>query len=358
MKIVQIIPEFHLAGGQRMCEDLIYEIQKKGNDVVAISLFSHETEITKRLETTGIKIYYLNKKWGFDLSMPKAIYKVLKIEKPDVVHMHLYVAKYAVPAVLLCGVKCCIHTIHSLAYREDSKKERKLRKLFYKLNWVKPVALSQVVQDSVVEEYKLPANKVPVIYNGIDLNKCVKKENYNISGNFKILHIGRFCEVKNHFGLVNGFCEFHKKYPETELWLIGSGEEEEKIKELLTSLGIQNAVKFLGQQGNVYRFLGEADAFVLPSLVEGMPITLIEAMGSGLPILTTGVGGIADMVEDGKDAIFCSTDAKSIAEGFEKLYLNEDLRKNIGSNALKSSVIFSSEKMAENYIKIYNDAIV
>ena len=209
MKVIQILPVFMLGGAERMCQALTLELAEKGVDVSVISLFSDKNSITEELEKKGIKIHYLNKKFGLDLSMPRAIYNVLKREKPDIIHMHLQVAKYAVPAAILARVKFRVQTIHNEAHKEETKKERRIRRIFYKFNNVVPVALTEKIKNTVIEEYKLDADKIPVVFNGVNLNNCIVKKDYVVDGNFKILHIGRFFPQKNHIGLINGFSIFH-----------------------------------------------------------------------------------------------------------------------------------------------------
>ena len=353
MKIIQIMPEFDVAGAEIMCENLIYQLQKKGHNVIAVSLYNFHSDITERMEKAGIEIRYLNKKRGFDFSMIVKLIKIFKAEKPDVIHTHRYIMLYAIPAAIFGGIKKRIHTLHSIATKENTKFLRKINKLFFKKFGVIPVALSEMIKNTIIDEYKIPADKVPVDYNGIDLSKCIVKNTYVINKNFKIIHIGRFQDVKNHSGLIDAFKLFHDKHNDSELILIGDGERKQIIEDYVKKIGLIECVKFLGRQPEVFNFLHNADVFTLTSFYEGIPMTLIEAMGTGLPIVATAVGGIPDMLDE-RSALLVPVVTREIALAFEKYYTNLNLRKQHGEAALELSKKFSASYMADGYIKIYS----
>ena len=352
MKIVQVMPEFGLAGAETMCENLTYELIKLGHDVTVISMYDYHSAITERLEKSGIDVRYLGKKLGLDISMIPRIKKILKEVSADVVHTHRNCAQYAVPAAMLAGVKNRIHTVHNVAEKENGKLARKLNKFFFKHCHLIPVALSELIRDSIVKEYNINKDKIPVIFNGIDLSKCVPKTDYSVYGNFKILHIGRFSEQKNHVGLLRAFKIFHDKHSDSELWLIGDGEKKTEIENYVNENDLTSNVKFLGLQSEVHGFLHDVDMFTLPSNYEGIPMTLIEAMGTGLPIVATAVGGVPDML-DNTSSILVNNNAIDISKGIECYYMNDALRKEHGCRAIERSHSFSSTEMGAKYNDLY-----
>lgn len=353
MKIAQIMPEFGLAGAEIMCENLTYELVNAGHEVVVVSMYDYHSAITERLEAAGVEIRYLGKKPGMDPSMILKMYRVFRETGVQVVHTHRYCAQYAMPAAMLAGVKHRVHTLHSVAPKENKRMARKLSKFFYHHCNLIPVSLSELVRESVVEEYKLATEAIPMIFNGINLSKCLPKADYAREGNFKILHIGRFSQEKNHIGLLTAFRKFHHNHPDSELWLIGDGPIRPDVEAFAREQGLEQTVKFLGLQSNVYGFMHDADVFALTSNYEGMPMTLIEAMGTGMPIVATRVGGIPDMLDD-DSALLVPLDMDQVAEAFEQYYCDEELRRNRGQEAAKHAVRFSAKAMAENYLKLYS----
>ena len=351
MKVIQVIPNLLMGGAEIMCENLTLELKNMGVDVKIVSLYNQKTPITERLKESGVEIIFLDKKPGMDISMFKKLKKVFEKEKPDVVHSHLSSQKYAMIAAKKAKVPSRAHTVHSVAQKELTRIDKILAKRFYKKQGIVPVALSEAVKETVADVYGI--DNIPVVFNGINLSKCIKKESYGTDDNFKIVHIGRFSEEKNHKGLIDAFKAFNSVKPESELWLIGDGPKKEEIEEYAKENGLSHSVKFLGLQSNVYGFLHEADVFTLPSIYEGIPMTLIEAMGTGLPIVATEVGGIPDMITDNESGILTRIDAKEIADAFLRLSNDEELRKKLGQNALYRSQAFSSVEMAKKYIDIY-----
>ena len=355
MKIIQVIPAFRLAGAEIMCENLCVALKKAGETVIAVSLYSEQTAITERLGKNGIRIVFLEKKPGFDPTIFVKLVKFFKEERPDVVHTHIYASKYALPAAVLAGVKRRVHTVHSMAQKEQGALGRKINTFMYRHCDVVPVALSNEVKKTISEVYGLQGSLIPVVYNGIDLSKCIEKDNYAPTKEFTVVHIGRFMKVKNHKVLLQAFAVFAEKRKNVKLQLLGEGELLDETRELAKVLGVADKVEFLGLQPNVYPYLNKGDVFCLPSEYEGVPMTLIEAMGTGLPIVASNVGGIPDMLENEKNALLVEPNDIAVEAAFEMLYSDIELRTRLGRAAKIRSEAFSAKTMAEEYIKIYKN---
>lgn len=353
MKILQVIPYFCFGGAETMCENLTYALRTIGHEVVVVSLYNEHTPISDRMEAAGIRILYLDKKLGLDVSMIPKLYRVMRKEKPDVVHTHLDVIKYAALAAKLAGVKSCVHTVHNVAQKEAEGLALRINKLYFQMKWAKPVALSPEVQNTIVEAYDLPAQDIPVIFNGIDLSLCTPKVNYDTQETVSLLHIGRFNEQKNHEGLLRAYKIIREDYPLCHLHLVGDGELRSQIEALVQEMSLKTHVTLHGLQSDVHPFLNSADVFLLPSNYEGMPMTIIEAMATGLPIVATAVGGVPDMITHGESAMLVPCEPAAVADACLKLIQNQMLREKLGKNALLGSLHFSAKHMAECYCHLY-----
>lgn len=352
MKIVQVMPDFGLAGAETMVENLTCGLAAEGHDVLVISFFDLHTAITERIESRGIKIEYLGKKRGFDPSIVSKMRKIIKAYQPDVIHTHRYVLPYAFLASM--GLKAKrVHTVHSVAQKEQTKAGKNINRVLFRHFNVVPVALSEEVQKTIHEVYGLPEKKIPVIFNGIDLSRCIVKESYVRNKAFNVLHIGRFMDVKNHELLLRSFARFKGQHSDARLQLLGDGELKENMIQLAGQLNIADTVEFSGLQSNVYPWLHNADVFILPSKFEGMPMTLIEAMGTGLPIIASNVGGIPDMLANKKEALLIQPKEDCIIKALELLYNDEGKRTYLGQNALQKSATFSAQTMARDYVDVY-----
>lgn len=357
MKVIQVIPNLYMGGAEVMCETLTLELVRNGVEVKIVSLYNYETPISQRLTKAGIEIVFLDKKRGMDLSIIKKLKEIFEYEKPDVVHSHLNAQKYAMIAAKQAAVPMRVHTVHSVADKELSKIDKMLAKRFYKKQRVIPIALSELIQQTIVNVYGISPTSAPIILNGINLSNCLPKRDYSIGDTIKLLHIGRFSEEKNHRGLIDAFKIFHSFKPNSVLELIGNGNTFEEIQKYVAAQDLVSAVSFLGMKTNVYQYINAADIFILPSLYEGIPMTLIEAMGTGIPIVATNVGGIPNMLANNESALLTSVNSQEIADNLIRLSDDVELRKQLGQNALVRSQEFSSREMARQYIKIYQGGV-
>lgn len=353
MKILQFMPEFGIAGAETMCENLSTGLMKKGHDVTVVSLYTYESSITKRLKERGIDILFLDKKPGFDFNMFRKIRSVIKKIKPDVIHTHRYVAQYVIPASLGLNIKVKIHTVHNIALKENTPLARKFNKFFFHFCGLVPVALTKLIKETIVEEYNLKGFAIPVIYNGVPLENCIKKTSYSIGETINLLHIGRYSEQKNHIEMIKAIVYLHNKYRNIRLHLFGDGPLKGIISDCIAKHKAANYIIEHGLCDNPYKHFSDADIFLLPSKYEGMPMTLIEAMGTALPIVASNVGGIPDMIKDKENGLLCSPIAEDIAQKIEKLILDQRLREQLGCNAILKANDFTSQKMTEQYLNLY-----
>lgn len=352
MKIMQVIPVLDLAGAETMCQNLAIELYKMGHEVVVVSLYKKETVLTENLRNNSITVEFMNKKSGLDLSCIFRLYKLIQRFKPDVVHSHIYAGKYAHIAATMAGVRIKVHTVHSVAEKEATDSNKKMNMVLFKKLGVVPVALTKEVQKSIENVYGIDEGKISVVFNGIPLEKCKPIRMYKKNAT-EIVHVGRFFEVKNHKNLICAFTTAHAKFPEIHLKLYGDGPLRNDMERLVSELQADKYIHFMGLTNDVYSVMSEADVFILPSIYEGMPMTLIEAMATGLPIITTPVGGIVDMVENGSEAIFSGIDPESIADSIGMLVNNAELRQYLGQAALERAKQFSANTMAQKYLGIY-----
>lgn len=336
-----------------MVENLIYGLKELGCDVTAVSLYDYQSDITKRLTVNGIKIIYLGKKKGFDPSLLFSLYQLLKTEKPDVVHTHIGAAQYAFPAAVFAKIKKCVHTVHSIAQKENFGLNKKINKLYFKYAGVIPVALSKIVQDSIHEVYDVPVDKIPIVFNGMPVSRYFAKKDYKFNEGIRIAHVGRFSVEKNHSGLIESFDKIVKIYPQAILNLYGDGSLLETIQEIVSEKNLSDKVVFHGLTDCVAEELSKNDIFCLPSNYEGVPMTLIEAMASAMPIVATAVGGVPDMLTDGHDAFVCPNDTDAVSQCLIRLIESQELREKLGQNALKRAYDFSLHKMSEKYMELY-----
>ena len=262
--------------------------------------------------------------------------------------------QYAVPVAKLLGIPC-VHTVHSLAEKEQEKNKRVLAGFFYRKWKVQPVALSNEVQKSIVKEYGLESERIPVIFNGENLSNFAEKKEYEYSDLIRVCHIGRFLPVKNQKMIIDVAEILYGKNPKFQFFLIGdySSEYGREIEREICERKMDSYVKLIGVVGNVATYLENTDVFILPSEYEGVPMTLIEAMASGLPIIASAVGGIKDMLVNGESALLIEPSKDTLKDALELVSADVGLREKLGKNAKKRSELFSDISMVEKYREVY-----
>lgn len=352
MRILQVIPSLGLAGAERMLEGLSVELVKLGHEVCVGVLFDEETSITENLRKHDIRVEHFGKRLGFDARMVLRLRRFMQAYRPDAIHTHRYAIQYAAPASVGLDGTVRVHTVHALAEKELGWQARTVCKVVYGLGFVTPVAINGAVAESITAMYG--GLIVPIICNGVAEPSfdCVHDCSSHAEG-FTFVHIGRFSKEKNHDQLVRAFVEFHREYPDARLLLVGTGPLKDRVKELVVSLGASDYIELTGLVDDMNPIYARADAVVLPSLYEGMSMTLIEAMMRGIPVLASRRGGNPDLVQDGTTGYLCEIDANSIAHSLERLLVDRN-RSTIARNGRDSVQKYSARYMAKSYVELYS----
>jgi|WetSurMetagenome_2_1015567.scaffolds.fasta_scaffold04968_5 L-malate glycosyltransferase len=205
--------------------------------------------------------------------------------------------------------------------------------------------------------------KTKVIHNGIELS--TEDNSSQLSGSskkiFTIGTVGRLDTVKGHIYLLEAAQKLLAERDDVVFQIIGDGPLEDHLKERAVNLGVADKVHFLGFRPDAKSLIASVDIFVLPSLHEGIPYVLLEAMASSKPVICTGVGGVNEVVTNSQDGILVSPkDPQALYEAFKELLLKANYRRKLGENA-RCKIIneFSSCLMTKNthliYEKVLND---
>lgn len=175
-----------------------------------------------------------------------------------------------------------------------------------------------------------PRGKVLSLPNAVDL-RLFKRTPVRTKprGRWKILSVGRLATEKNYSTLIDALSQS----PNVELHLAGSGPEEDALEERARQMGVPLKLHGTVPQTDLPSLLADSDLFVLPSLLEGHPKVLLEAMASGLPCLGTDVPGIRDTIDDGINGVLVSADAAALRQGVERLLKDRSLASRLGTAA-------------------------
>ncbi|MDR2593981.1 MAG: glycosyltransferase [Fibromonadaceae bacterium] len=343
-KIVFGISRFVYGGAEFMLKELILNLDKELFDIYVITKYGDNgTEIERVLKENNIKIIYSNSKRKFSLEFLFKCYLELSRIKPDITHTHLGIIIYFLPYIYLNKCKC-FHTVHNIPKKEG----KKIYKFFYRKK-VKPIGISETIAQMIREFYNIKYS-IPVIYNPVNLSKFKEIVPAKCDNIITLIIVARLYPQKNHKLLLEVFSKVVKE--NVQLKIVGDGPMKNELIEYANNLGISKKVEFLGQRDDIPYLLKSSDIFVLSSLWEGLPLSVLEAMAARLPIISTDVGGVKDIVKD-NGILVESGNAEKLCEAIIKLVDDSTLREEMGKKSLEYAKLYDSSVMAKKHTELY-----
>lgn len=366
IRVVHIVPMLSPGGAERVAVHIVSGLNPERYEPVVISHMGRmEGDLDRLLKQAGVEVRYLGKHLGFDYRMYGRLYRALKDCQPDLVHTHLHVLRYAFPCLLLAKRVPCLHSVHNLADREIEPGLRWLQRRAFN-HGVVPVAVAEEVARSVERLYGVQHCRV--IANGIPTDRFAKpktlrtewrvREGFRES-DFLFVCVGRLAPQKNHELLLKAFAQGPASDQRAHLVLIGDGALRKQLGTQAEGLGLARRTHFLGLRTDIPEVLSAMDAFVLSSDYEGNPLSVMEAMASGLPIVSTAVGGVPDLFENGKEGILVLPgDAQELSNSMMSLLQSPVARQSLGTAAARRArEIFDTSGMIRAYERLYEELL-
>ncbi len=384
IKVIHVITRFDKGGAAENTFLTVTGLDKNRYEVILIRGLSHESNMgpseTRAVESSleeagknGVRI----------LTFPelvrridpfndfKTILKLIRIfreERPHIVHTHTSKAGILGRwAARLTAVPIIIHTPHGhVFWGYFSKWKAAVYILLERLTAIitdRIIILTEQEKKDHLRYHIADGNKFTVIHSGVDLSKFTDtrvnvaemKNKLGIAQEaFVVGTVGRLTPVKGHKYLIEAAAKILRKIPEIVFVFLGDGELMNELKTQAASAGISNKVTFLGWVPNVAEFMSTFDIFVLPSLNEGMGKVLVEAMAIGKPIIASDVGGISDLVTDGKNGLLVPPmNSDALANGIEALLENSQTRMNMCEEGMKFSQEYDVNSMVSKIDCLY-----
>ncbi len=273
--------------------------------------------------------------------------------------------RYALPSMLLLKHASLLHTVHNLAEREVEPRARWIQRYAFN-HGVVPVPVAEKVAVSLKRLYGIQQCRVIPNCIPVDCYACPQtprrewraREGF---GDQDVLFVcvARFAPQKNHALLLRAFAEGPASDPSAHLVLIGDGVLREQLEDQVKDLGLGSQVRFLGLRADIPDALGAMDVFVLSSDWEGNPLCVIEAMASGLPIVSTAVGGVPDLFESGKEGLIVRPgDIQGFSNSMAHLSGNREARLSMGmAAARRARENYDVSMMVQAYEQLYEDVV-
>jgi glycosyltransferase involved in cell wall biosynthesis len=291
---------------ERLAVDLARQQKAEGHQP-SIYCSSHPGQFAAQASAAGVPVYSFGKTTGFSLRLIRDLASRLRVDRPDVLHAHnALVLHYAIAAARLARVPVVVNTRHGGNSNWDPHCEQIWR---HAVRWIDSlVFVSEGVREFYVTRDRLSRRNTSVIYNGIDVDKFASRPAHPTAAlpTFRVGSVGRLVPAKDHVTLIRSFAIVSAAIPAAELHILGDGPCRATISQTAESLGITNRVFLHGASLDVPGFLSTLDLFVLSSIDEGLPISLMEALAAGLPVVSTRLPGLTELAPENIVAGYCT----------------------------------------------------
>lgn len=362
LHLMQITQDLGIGGLEQVVVNICKTIDRKQFNVSVLCL-RNTGFFAPEVEKLGIKVFLLKQRQnGTDYLSFLKVAKIFKEEKIEIIHTHNTQPFIdGTLGALLSGVKTIIHTDHA---RNFPDKKRYMLAEWLMSNFAyKIIGVSEHTSQNLIKYVRIPPQKIMTIPNGIDgtrynivIDKVKKKKELGIKNNGPIIGLGvRLTEQKGITYLLNAMPEIIKSFPDITLLIAGEGEREDILKKEAKDLGVDKNTLFIGPRYDIPGLLKVFDLYVLPSLWEGLPMVLLEAMAAGCPIVATNVGGNYTAISNGENG--------SLVEAKNPLALSAEIIRLLKDNKLRESYSkkgleifrkqFRAEVMTKQYEKLY-----
>ncbi len=300
---------------------------------------------------------------GNDWRLPFKLARFFKSGKADIIHTHGWgTFLEGLLAAKLAGIPTLIHGEHGTDQLDLAR-----RKIAYRIG-IRGVdrilTVCENIRKRFIRHYGIPEQKILTILNGVDtsffkpdktLRQATRLQLSFKNDDIVIGTIGRLCSDKNYETLVKVMALVAREHSKVHLVFVGDGPDKKSLMEEVTGLGLENRVRFLGTRYDRLELLNAMDIFILTSISEGLPNTLLEAMSVGLPVVATTVGGIPEVVRTSKEGFLVEPrNPRGLAKPLEQLLQSSELRESIGrAGQRRIRSHFSLEKMVCEYENMY-----
>jgi len=354
MKIAHVVDSMEVGGAETLVAQMCHLQREQGHEprVYAVAALG---PIGERMRAEGFSV---QSNVGSHLAdSARNFFRIFKASAPDVVHLHNPTPTiYAGAPARVAGVPSIISTRHSLvAPPRNLRMERKYAIAARFCDWI--AGICDATTENIRDAGSAPTRKIVRVYNGTLPMPRLAPEQRPAKDGFTLLYVGRLEAVKNHPFLLEAFHAALAKRPDIQLWMVGDGSERRRLEELAETLKIRRNVKFWGQQMDVAPFFSSADAFIMSSISEGLPMSLLQAFSVGLPAIVTDVGGMAEVVRLARSGLTVAvTDADAMTAAILRLAANPAECAQFSKNAEAAfRTHFTLQAMVDAYMELYRN---
>lgn len=337
VRVVQVMATGTNGGAQEHVYNLVTRLDRSFYDVSVVSLSPGSA--VRKLQRAGVDVTVIDD--PDDAIATATLAAHLADVRADVIHNHMYRAEIVgTKAAIALGEAghrrpWVLSTVHSSRIRPNEDQEE-LRRLTPQMNHL--IAVSKAIVAKIEDEGREGA-PVSLIYNGVDLERydhqepcCTLREEYGMEGDAAIVGVvGRLELEKGHPTLLEAWPQVLERVPNAYLLIVGEGSRLDALHQIAQEQGIERHVIFTGRRDDIPAVTAAFDVAVLPSYREAQGLTILEAMAMSRPVVASRVGGIPEMIDDGRNGLLVPPhDPPALANAIVRLLTNHPLADMIG----------------------------
>ncbi|MBC8291352.1 MAG: glycosyltransferase [Planctomycetes bacterium] len=370
--ICQVLHSLHIGGAEVLADGLARSLSNRFRFVFVC--LDEIGSLGERLMAYGFPVGMVNRKTpGIDWKCGFRLAAKLREQKVDVIHAHQYTPFFqSLVSRLSYRRPPIVFTEHGRHFPDSrSAKRVAVNRLLLRKN-DRCFGVGESVRQALIKNEGLSPDRVEVIYNGVDLDPFAAVRDDNAqraemraelglnATDFVVLQVARLNPLKDHLTAVRAIerladsGQFGAGKRRVHLLLAGEGDQRGLIEQVLRDRSLGSHVTLLGSRRDVPQLLAASDAFLLSSISEGIPLTLIEAMAAGVPVVSTDVGGIGEVITDGETGLLAATgDDARLAAHLASL-TDVSLQTHLCAQAARvAEKRFSLKTMHSKYARVY-----
>ncbi|TDF37301.1 glycosyltransferase [Alteromonadaceae bacterium M269] len=363
MKVAHLVYSFEVGGLERIVANCITSMPA-GTKHTVIALRSYSPEFVESI-AMDVEVICLDKPEGQSWKSFYDFHKVLRKVKPDVLHSYNLASLEYQFVGWLNRIPMRLHAEHGRDISDptgSNKKYQFLRRVMSRFVH-KIVSVSDDLHQWLINDVGTKPSKCQLIRNGVNTDAynieqgAQKEEQQVVFG-----HVARLQSIKNQQGLIEAYfmaaAEDASFKQNTKLIIVGTGALESSLKDYVASQEDSVLVEFWGERHDMPEVYKAFNVFVMASHAEGIPMTMLEAMSSGLPVLSTAVGGIPEITTTAFADLVPPKSVDELAKGFLRTYQKRDSFGGMGQKARENVIKnFSQEKMVKDYYSLYEQGL-
>jgi len=368
VKLVHLITELSNGGAQSALLRLLRGLDRTRFTPVVACLYNGDGEVARQIRALEIPVIDLGMQHKWQVGAFTRLYRLLRREKPAILHTWMFHANLAGRIIgRLAGIP---HLVTARRNVEIGGAHREWLTRWTAFLDERVIAVCELARQAEINNAGAAPEKVITIYNGVDpaefdcdgeATRNRGRRQWNIPDEALLIGtVGRLHPQKGFADLLTALPDLCNTFPQVKLLLIGDGELRAALEAQATTLGIGERVIFAGLRTDVPALLCALDLFVLPSLWEGLPNVILEAMASGLPVIATAVGGTPEVVIQEETGILTPPgDTTALADAIARLLSDPALRSRMGKQG-RARVLhhFSIRQAVQRTVTLYDELLV